>query len=113
MPLGVYRGKFDIIADILSVASADAKKTQIMYKANLSYKVLQHYLAEVTEAALVSFHHEKGCYVLTEKGRLFLETYRDYHRTSKNVEKHLSYLQDKKMLLHKLLQNTSSQPQHA
>jgi predicted transcriptional regulator len=38
-----YRDKLDIIADILTVASRNAKRTQIMYQANLSYKVLCDY----------------------------------------------------------------------
>ena len=45
--MGNYRGKLDIIADILRVVSGNAKKTQIMYQANLSYRVLQKYLAEI------------------------------------------------------------------
>jgi predicted transcriptional regulator len=45
----------DIIADILQVVSQNAKKTQIMYQANLSYRVLQRYLRNITEASLIDF----------------------------------------------------------
>jgi predicted transcriptional regulator len=55
MYLGIYRNRLDIIADILRVVSGNAKKTQIMYGSNLSYKVLQRYLAVVMKASLVSF----------------------------------------------------------
>ena len=67
--MGSYRGKLDIIADILRVAMGNAKKTQIMYQANLSYKVLQKYLAEIIEASLISFEDEKRCYILTAKDK--------------------------------------------
>jgi predicted transcriptional regulator len=53
-----YRSKLDIIADILVVARNDAKRTQIMYQANLSYKVLVKYLDEVVDSSLISFEHE-------------------------------------------------------
>jgi len=85
-----YRGRLDIIADILNVASREAKKTQIMYQANLSYNVLQKYLHELVGASLVSFLDEKHCYQLTEKGRKFLEAYEEYTKTKKLVDQHLN-----------------------
>ncbi len=92
-----YRRKLDIIADILQVASSDAKKTHIMFKANLSYKVLTRYLSETLEASLISFEHERQCYVLTPKGVDFLATYKSYSRSSKHVK-------DTKMFLENLCQ---------
>ncbi len=100
--LGNYRGKLDIIADILNVALKNAKKTQIMYQANLSYKVLQKYLAEVTTAQLISYENEKQHYLLTDKGREFLEAYEKYSKSSKYVEKHLTDVEMSKQVLDKL-----------
>jgi predicted transcriptional regulator len=100
--LGNYRGRLDIIADILGVASGDAKKTQIMYQANLSYAIMQKYLAELTEASLIGFKDEKLCYVLTDKGREFLRTYQEYSKTSKHVEKRLNEARVKKRALERL-----------
>ena len=85
-----YRGRLDIIADILNVVSKEAKKTQIMYQANLSYNVLQKYIRELSAASLVSFLDEKRCYQLTEKGRRFLEVYEEYSKTKKIADEHLS-----------------------
>ena len=85
-----YRGRLDIIADILNVVSKEAKKTQIMYQANLSYNVLQKYIRELSAASLVSFLDEKRCYQLTEKGRRFLEAYEEYSKTKKLVDQHLN-----------------------
>ena len=50
-----YRDKFDIIADILKISKRNPKKTQIMYQANLSYKVLKKYLSETIESSLLSY----------------------------------------------------------
>jgi predicted transcriptional regulator len=97
-----YRGRLDIIADILHVVSGDAKKTQIMYQANLSYKVLQKYLAEISGASLISFEPEKQCYVLTNKGRVFLDGYQEYSKTNRHVAERLNVVRIKKNVLEKL-----------
>jgi predicted transcriptional regulator len=100
--LGSYRRRLDIIADILQVVSQNAKKTQIMYQANLSYKVLQRYLRNITAASLVDFEDEEQCYVLTPKGQEFLEAYKDYDKTNKSIEKRLSDCNNKKKTLEEL-----------
>jgi len=101
--LGSYRSRLDIIADILHVVSKEgAKKTQIMYQANLSYKVLTKYLTEVMEACLVRLQREKRCYVLTSKGIEFLEKYRKYSRSNKRLEKGLDDLQNHRKVLEEL-----------
>jgi predicted transcriptional regulator len=105
MSLGSYRDRLDIIADILQVASRNAKKTQIMYQANLSYKVLQRYLKIVTSASLIDFESVECCYVLTSKGREFLKSYKDYAETNKSVEKHLNEINNKKKTLEELCLN--------
>ena len=103
--MGSYRGRLDIIADILRVASRNAKKTQIMYQANLSYKVLQRYLAEIIEASLISFEDEKRCYMLTAKGRDFLEAYEEYSEINRHVEKRLNDVRTSKRVLERLCSN--------
>ncbi len=100
--MGNYRGRLDIIADILNVASRNAKKTQIMYQANLSYKVLQRYLTEIVGAQLVSFEYEKNLFQLTDKGREFLDAYEKYSKTNKHVEKRLNDIATKKKVLEDL-----------
>jgi predicted transcriptional regulator len=102
LSLGNYRGRLDIIADILHVVSQNAKKTQIMYQANLSYKVLTKYLTEVSEASLIDFENEKRCYMLTAKGREFLEAYKEYSRDNKHIEKRLNEINGKKKVLEEL-----------
>jgi predicted transcriptional regulator len=94
--LGSYRSQLDIIADILRVVSQNAKKTQIMYQANLSYRVLQRYLRRITEASLVDFEDEANCYVLTSKGEEFLEAYKKYDKTNKTLEKRVNEANNKR-----------------
>jgi predicted transcriptional regulator len=100
--LGSYRRRLDIIANILRVASRNAKKTQIMYEAKLSYKVLIKYLTEVSEASLINFEYERRCYMLTAKGREFLEAYKEYSRGNKRIEKRLNEINGKKKILEEL-----------
>ena len=100
--MGNYRDRLDIIADILQVASRDAKKTQIMYQANLSYKVLQRYLNEVTDASLIRFEGSRQSYIITSKGQEYLLAYKEYSRTNKSIEKRLNDFSIKRKALEEL-----------
>jgi predicted transcriptional regulator len=108
MGLVNYRGKLDIIADILRVVSQNAKKTQIMYQANLSYKVLKRYLRNVTAYSLISFETEEQCYVLTAKGREFLKAYEKYSSKSKSLQKRLNEINGELKVLEELAQTNDS-----
>jgi predicted transcriptional regulator len=101
--LGSYRGKLDIIAAILMVASRNPKKTQILYQANLSFRVLQKYLAEISGASLICFEDETQRYALTLKGKAFLEAYSQYSKTSRHAEKIIGEVYLKKQTLEKLV----------
>ncbi len=100
--LGSYRDRYDIIADILGVVSREAKKTQIMYQANLSYRVLQRYLNEIVEAALIEYEDNNQHYLLTFKGQQYLDAYKDYSRYSKTMEKRLNDFTTKRKTLETL-----------
>ena len=96
-----YRDRLQIVADILSIVSRRAKKTQIMYQGNLSYKLLCRYLGEVLAAGLVSF--EKGdCYVLTAKGKEFLSQHEEYSKRCKSLEEHLNHVNNGKTVLEQM-----------
>ena len=97
-----YRDKFDIIADILQITKKNPKKTQIMYQANLSYKVLQKYLSNIIKFAMIHFQETKHCYTLTSKGQTFLDTYHDYTQSNKAVKEQLNDLLIRKNVLNKL-----------
>ena len=96
-----YRDRLQIIANILNIASKKAKKTQIMYQANLSYKLLCRYLTEVLDAGLVSFENQEG-YVLTTKGKEFLQLHEEYSKRCKNLEQRMSNANRDKSTLEKM-----------
>jgi len=104
--MGNYRDRLQIIADILLITSRRAKKTQIMYQANLSYKLLCRYLSEVLDAGLVSFENE-DCYVLTAKGKEFLGRHEEYSKRCKSLEEHLNHVNNEKTVLEKMSFNAS------
>jgi predicted transcriptional regulator len=97
-----YRCKLDVIGDILQVVSQGAKKTRIMYQANLNYAGLTKYLREVSKASLINYDQEKQWYILTSKGEEFLEAYEKYSRASKHINKLLKKLDCKKKVLENL-----------
>ena len=97
-----YRNHLDIIADILNVAYRRAKKTQIMYQANLSYSVLQRYLSEISAASLVSFDGSSQSFALTLKGQEFLQAYKEYAKTIQHVEKRLNEVAARRKALEQL-----------
>ena len=73
------RDRASIAADILSVASKGARKTRIMYKANLSYPQLVEYIKLLVDMDLLEEHileNERNpkVYVTTKKGHDFIET---------------------------------------
>ena len=105
--MGRYRGRLQIIADILSIVSSGAKKTRIMYQANLSYKLLCRYLGEVMDAGLV------GCddgvlYVLTSKGKEFLSRYGEYSKHRKHIEVRLNDVNNEKTILEQMCSNAAT-----
>ncbi|MEM2567800.1 MAG: winged helix-turn-helix domain-containing protein [Candidatus Bathyarchaeia archaeon] len=102
--MGSYRGRLDIIADILSIVkrNGSARKTQIMYGANLSYTVLTRYLTEILNACLLKFDNDKCRYVLTEKGKKFLQHYREYSRRNEHLTRQLQTVNAKRKILEEL-----------
>jgi len=99
--LGRYRDRLQIVADILAITCRGAKKTWIMYQANLSFKLLCKYLDEVMTAGLVRC--ENGdCYVLTVKGEEFLSRYQEYSRHCESLEEHLNHVNGEKDVLEKM-----------
>jgi predicted transcriptional regulator len=76
------RGRLEIIHEILVICSKPAKKTNILYKCNLSFSQLQKYLSYLTARDLVSQFPSKrtNLYIITEKGKAFLEGYEELNR---------------------------------
>lgn len=68
------RDKLCIIAEILEIAKEGTLKTQIMYKANLSFAQLNEYLKFMLKIKLIEkvANAGKDVYIATEKGLDFL-----------------------------------------
>lgn len=76
-----HRGNFDIIADILDASHSGAKKTNLMYRCNLSFKQLKGYSCFLLENGLLRMNgrtrqNETVMFEVTEKGREFLKAYK-------------------------------------
>jgi len=73
------RDKLYIIAEILEISREGTLKTQIMYRANLSFTQLNDYLEFMLRIALLDKNREndKEVYRATGKGMDFLQRYRE------------------------------------
>jgi predicted transcriptional regulator len=73
------RDRLYIIAEILSIARDTSLKTQIMYKANLSFAQLNEYLNFLLKMELLQRNTEEGktTYKTTAKGMEYLQNYEE------------------------------------
>ena len=77
-----YRSRIQIAADILKIAKDGSRKTRIMYQGNLSFDLLQKYLDMLVNFGLLDVRGSEKSYIATEKGRRFLEDYRELQKYS-------------------------------
>mgnify|MGYP001079592514 CR=1 FL=1 len=85
-PSSKRRDRLYIIAEILEIAKDGTLKTQIMYRANLSFTQLNDYLRFMLGINLLDkiVENDKEVYRATEKGINFLERYREITELLKN-----------------------------
>lgn len=69
------RNDLEICADILRVARRGAKKTQIVYEANLNFKIVKKYLRRLIENGLLHNSESERLFFTTNKGDNFLQQY--------------------------------------
>jgi predicted transcriptional regulator len=71
------RDRLYIMAEVLEIAKHGCLKTQIMYRANLSFAQLNDYLSFLLEVGLLkeTNKNEKTAYMTTRKGDRFLQNY--------------------------------------
>ncbi len=55
----------------MRVAINGAKKTHIVYEANVNFNIASEYLEMLNEKELI--RHENGLFITTDKGKLFQE----------------------------------------
>ena len=73
------RNRLYIIAEILTIAKEGSLKTQIMYRANLSFAQLNDYLSFLFKIGLLQIQnrHGKKIYKTVAKGFKYLEKYKE------------------------------------
>jgi predicted transcriptional regulator len=89
--LAKYRRRFDILADIVRVAGVGARKTKIMYFANLSFALLNKYLEDALHVGFLRLSGER--YLMTKKGEAFLERYSEFSSRYSSVKADLERLE--------------------
>lgn len=92
-----YRRRFDIFADIVRVAGSGARKTKIMYFANLSFVLLNRYLQDALYLGFLRLNGEK--YLATKKGEAFLERYNLFSSRFSTVRADLTALESEAQVL--------------
>ena len=91
--MGKNRDRLSIVAAILEAANTGARKTRIMFAANLSFNLLEKYLVIALKSEFI--HVEDYKYSLTEHGREFLKLYKHF--------------EDRYLRAHTLLESLSSE----
>jgi len=88
-PSSKRRDKLYIIAEILEIARDGTLKTQVMYRANLSFTQLNDYLDFMLKTSLLDriLQNNKEVYRSTEKGTAFLQRYREISELLKTEDK--------------------------
>jgi predicted transcriptional regulator len=81
------RDRLHIMAEILQVTLEGALKTQVMYKANLSFAQLNQYLSLLLDLDLLELKKssERAVYKTTVKGMSFLESYKQIQELLKKT----------------------------
>ena len=80
-----YRNSTRIVCDLLTVTQDSGQNgiavTSLCQKGNLSHSRLRNFLSRLTGSGLVNQieYDGKNTFVITEKGRLFLEEYTKFH----------------------------------
>ena len=100
----------EILVEVLKAAGSGATKTRIMFRANLSYKLLTKYLgmtvgSGLIELARVDFGGSR--YRLSETGKAFLDAYETYLSRHSTVNNCLQELEVERKRLEKIYRGSS------
>lgn len=69
--VNIRRSRIDITLDILSIAAKGAKKTEIVYGANLNSNITNKYLDMLKQKDLIK--QQDNIFMTTDKGRYYQE----------------------------------------
>ena len=71
------RNGLEIMAEILFLCREPQTKTRVMYRTNLSWRMVQKYLSELQSRGLLEVHHSLTKYATTQKGLKLVEKWRE------------------------------------
>jgi predicted transcriptional regulator len=92
--LGKNRDRISIIAAILEAANSGSPKTRIMFRANLSFLLLEKYLNLSIKSGFVQV--DDSIYRLTMRGREYLKQYRFFEERYIGAQKLLETLDNER-----------------
>lgn len=69
------RNDLDIQADLLDIASGGAKKTRLVYQANLNFQMIKKYLKMLTDKGFIE--ERNGTYYTTVRGQMFVTQFEE------------------------------------
>ena len=101
------RKRLEIVRDLLSAASEKSRKTRIMYRANLSYQLLEKYLESLLESSLIECVDD-SFYVITWRGKEFLQLYDDYLKQCRRIGDQIKGTHKDRLLLEDMCFNNES-----
>ncbi|MCK4885203.1 transcriptional regulator [Candidatus Bathyarchaeota archaeon] len=83
------RDRLHIISEILTISKSGCLKTQVMYRANLSFAQLNEYLSFLIKMDLLQIQNEnkRNIYRTTAKGNKYIEKYKDISNLLGNNER--------------------------
>ncbi len=78
------RSDIEISADILKVALHGAKKSHIVYRANLNFELVKKYLKHLSDASLINLPSiENRLFKTTPKGKEYINQYENLNNYMK------------------------------
>jgi len=92
-----YRRRYDILADVVKAAGPGARKTRIMFLANLSHALLKRYLKEAVSLGFLRASAEM--FLVTPRGEEFLAKYGAFRNASSRVKADVDNLRSEAELL--------------
>jgi len=80
-PIRKKRNSLEVTADMLDAALKGARKTAIMYRANLSYELLNRYLERLVTKKLLFDRDDLGFFWVSPRGVRFLREFGNYEKS--------------------------------
>ena len=101
-----HRSGLEIVVDVLSIVTFRARKTRIMYQANLSYQLIEKYLGSLLERGLLRCE-EDSCYLITSKGKEFVQMYNEHVERCRRIGEDVDEARKERLTLENMCLNNT------